>query len=506
MPRYTARTPPPRGSGLARATDISTLTRTGEAEKWKGIQSAGRAIRDISDKLFAAQQKRQAIDARLQHAQITGDIAGYVENYLHSLDEADVQSDKSRTVIHNESMAKVEKYRQNARKALDSQEARDAEELSWRIAKPGYEKKIWSKLSSRLDAYQLGVVLEKGENLVQNNKVEQAQELYRAARDEGLLAPGPAQSLINNAPERARRATRIRVDAEAKRILKDEGLPAAVAFVASVSSDILPLDLAASIIGGLEKIDELAQKTEGIKVGLRQEANNEAAVKELAKKLGNPEEWPTLDEIHDNTAILPDDKLSWEFIVKGLSEKPAIKTDWKKLLELEMKLFDRWDGNIRAKDLQTGEFSRVLIETEIASACCVDKYIDRGKMVELISRLSLDVPHRTTLKEAFLEIKELARAAPSYGTLLSVLGALHLSQGEAERAAWARAELLDWVIKESAKRDVTPQQITVRARELITSAKPVSKPAASETTPEVAPKDLSELTDKELVERMTSGE
>lgn len=49
LPRFTAETPPPRQSGLARASDISSLTRTGDIAVARAIGGVGEALGGVAD-------------------------------------------------------------------------------------------------------------------------------------------------------------------------------------------------------------------------------------------------------------------------------------------------------------------------------------------------------------------------------------------------------------------------------------------------------------------------
>lgn len=62
LSRYTAQTPPPRSSGLIRATDIGALTQTGEQAKWSGVGAFGRGLEFAGRLAFQARQHRQALD------------------------------------------------------------------------------------------------------------------------------------------------------------------------------------------------------------------------------------------------------------------------------------------------------------------------------------------------------------------------------------------------------------------------------------------------------------
>ena len=62
LPRYIAKTPPPRSSGIARAQDIGALTRTGEAAAWKGISQVGGALQQSAGIGYQAYMHRQEID------------------------------------------------------------------------------------------------------------------------------------------------------------------------------------------------------------------------------------------------------------------------------------------------------------------------------------------------------------------------------------------------------------------------------------------------------------
>jgi len=62
FPGFTASTPPPRSSGLARAQNIGALTQSSEQAKWSGVGAFGRGMSYASQLSFQASQHRQALD------------------------------------------------------------------------------------------------------------------------------------------------------------------------------------------------------------------------------------------------------------------------------------------------------------------------------------------------------------------------------------------------------------------------------------------------------------
>lgn len=89
LPRYTATTPPPRGSGLARAGDIGALTRTGEGAKLRSIAAIGQTLGGIGKLLFSARQKRKSLDDSLQWGratQKTNEVAYNLEKVVRETD------------------------------------------------------------------------------------------------------------------------------------------------------------------------------------------------------------------------------------------------------------------------------------------------------------------------------------------------------------------------------------------------------------------------------------
>ncbi|MHC4121928.1 MAG: hypothetical protein ACYSSI_00010 [Planctomycetota bacterium] len=70
LPRYTAKTPPPRETGLARAQDIGALTRTGGAE-FEALTQLGGAMRGAANLGYQAYMHRQALDDQQKIGEIT---------------------------------------------------------------------------------------------------------------------------------------------------------------------------------------------------------------------------------------------------------------------------------------------------------------------------------------------------------------------------------------------------------------------------------------------------
>ncbi|GAF91422.1 unnamed protein product, partial [marine sediment metagenome] len=74
LPRYTAQTPPPRISGVARATNIGALTQTSEQAKWSGVGAFGRGLSFAGQMAFQARQNRQALDDTIEWGTATSRV------------------------------------------------------------------------------------------------------------------------------------------------------------------------------------------------------------------------------------------------------------------------------------------------------------------------------------------------------------------------------------------------------------------------------------------------
>lgn len=450
LPRYTAKVPPPRGAGVARATNIGALTRTGAAETWRGVSQIGRAVQQGAGTLFRIQQDRQAADTRLQHGKLTSDIEGYINNLGTSLENATVQSIKQREDMLKSTMSQVDKYRQVARRGYDSADALTLEKGSWGQNRLRYENTIRGKLAGRLDDHQVTTGLDLSNQYIANGNEEEAVKNYKFMLNHNLLTPFQADSLIKQVPIKITKAMREAVDKEAQAILESNGIDDATAYVAKVPTDILPLDEKAKVIEGLKSIADVDE----IEVGLEVEANNKAAVQDLFSRLSDITTWPKDAEVRESTSLTGTDKTSWRKITKGLGNAKESVVNWKKYNDLEMKIFSRWLGRDRA------EGSKVLLETEIASARYADRFIGDEEMAELTSRLTMK-PSKSTItniRKAFDVIKEqgsISWPAPVWlGGRWSEFEAKRTSAGEASNIAKARTGLLEWVQSQKTPPDL----------------------------------------------------
>jgi len=85
LPRYTAGVSPPRESGLARATDIGALTRTGEVAELRGLGAMGAALQQVSGVLFKIQQDRRTLDNSIELGRASQRVKS---RYKQAVDEA----------------------------------------------------------------------------------------------------------------------------------------------------------------------------------------------------------------------------------------------------------------------------------------------------------------------------------------------------------------------------------------------------------------------------------
>lgn len=247
------------------------------------------------------------------------------------------------------------------------------------------------------------------------------------------------------------------VELEAMNTLMAKGLDAAISHLRTQDRVSLNAVEQSKLIGSLtraaKRLDKQAEKyTEEMK---------QAKVVELFGKLdgNNLEE----TEVEANSELLELTELAaWKKIQGGQGETLAEETDWKKYLDLEMKLFAHWNGNSRAKD------DKLYIHTEMAKAHYADRYIDEKSWAELQKYLTTKIPAKYlgSLSTAFEQIVDVSKA----GALQWWQGpAMHLflSGDEAKGAAMARRALFEWVMEQAGRnKDLHPDDVLTEARKL----------------------------------------
>ena len=212
-----------------------------------------------------------------------------------------------------------------------------------------------------------------------------------------------------------------------------------------------------------------------------------ASVDDLFKRLADPGDNPvTYREVKESNSFANlTEQETWAKIAEGMGE-PEPKTNWKKHNDLVMKLFDYWLG----KDESEGE--NTYLKTRIASARYDEKYIDDNALanINLLLGQSIDVNHLGGLKRGFEEIENIGKVSWPIGNrwFWSGFEARRISQKEAEKIAQARNSLVSWLVNDriGRKKEASEEDISIRARQLITSTK----------------ENLLELSEEELLERI----
>jgi hypothetical protein len=154
LPRFTATTTPPRASGLARATDITSLTQTGEVAKLRGIGAFGRGMERVAGYLFKAHQDRQAIDAGIQHAKATSTMNS---SHVLNLTEAGtlpVMSPAERKKFVDDYAKRHSDLASLTAKGIDNPLAKDMFRQTWETLKGRHSTAIYGVLTATLDQQQ----------------------------------------------------------------------------------------------------------------------------------------------------------------------------------------------------------------------------------------------------------------------------------------------------------------------------------------------------------------
>lgn len=191
LPRFTAKTPPPRFAGAARATDIGALTRTGEgiAAQGKGmvaraISGAGQAIQGVSNMLFRVQQERHSIDTGIQHAKATSTLNTGYTNILGELSNAPVESEAAREELRGQSSRQMQDLYSETLRGIDNVDAANLFRRSWETSKAGYDTGIFQTLSANLDKQQKFDKMTEWESLLINSTPENLSSIKEGVKQD----------------------------------------------------------------------------------------------------------------------------------------------------------------------------------------------------------------------------------------------------------------------------------------------------------------------------------
>jgi hypothetical protein len=238
------------------------------------------------------------------------------------------------------------------------------------------------------------------------------------------------------------------VDKKAMELVRTQGEDLAVEFI-NQQSEILDAGEQSKLIG---KMGTIAKNLEADFDRFSEEKQREAIGNLFGKVVGVR---PQLGH-NELDAALPamtsPEQRAWNAIVQGMSKvNSKTKTDYKKAIELEMKIFDHWAG------LDKSEGDKRSILTEFATARYADRYLDDGYWQRLNEWLQLEIPPQNigNLRASF---KEIDRS----------INRMWLTKGEAKEIAVSRGALVRWYLDErlARKKETTEEDFIVKARRL----------------------------------------
>jgi len=229
LPRFTASTVP-RGSGLARAQDISSLTRTGEQAVWQSVADLGQAGMKTGNLAADAYIKRQALDDEIEFGEATKRTVEIFREKAYEAEKTDVTMDMPdpddpdyMNTLTSFSATKRDKLLQDALKDIEDNATRLNRGFKGKRAKARFERwynanyadftdevrKIYDK---KLDSYQRTQLTSLAEAAASNGDMETA-EYYVAIMDKyELVTPERAQQLIKN------------IKAEGQKIIEEQAI------------------------------------------------------------------------------------------------------------------------------------------------------------------------------------------------------------------------------------------------------------------------------------------
>lgn len=165
----------------------------------------------------------------------------------------------------------------------------------------------------------------------------------------------------------------------------------------------------------------------------------------------------TIEEINNDPNLDEIMKEDWRNIALGLGKKEPLRkdVDWKKYVELENRLLDKWKGTT------TDETDIITFKTDIAKARFADRYISDGMFNEINTFYNMNIPDRCVgaLGTSFSEIQKILE---SPGIRWKY------NQQDAQNIAFARSALLTWLTEDriGRKKETTEDQIVAKARNL----------------------------------------
>jgi len=244
LPRYTAKTPPPRETGLVRAQDIGALTRTG-GQEFEAMQQMGGAMQKAAGLGFQAYMNRQALDDHATMGEISKratDASVEATNAVTMFDPSvgDALPNDPKNYYDG---TKVNRFDNPQKEAFINTTYKDYEAKILNLAKgiknpktrqawinsqlPEAYERITVAANAKLQEYQEQLILSNAKTAASNGDMETANEWIDIAEKHGLIGPKRAAAeRENNVEEYVTGLYRAGLHDEARKVLEASSLSA----------------------------------------------------------------------------------------------------------------------------------------------------------------------------------------------------------------------------------------------------------------------------------------
>ncbi len=210
LPRFTAETPPPRETGLVRARDIPSLTRSGAAAVWRGVSRVGEAMMGAAGLGFSALERRKKLDDVIQWGNATQKVQEIISEKEYEAERTDFKMDMpqlgdidyERTLVENSAQKRTE-YLDTAMKDVDErvrkvpqgftnrQKAKEFE--VWYAGRAGeLTRNLKHIVNKKLDSFQRAGMNKLSEDAAQNGDIETANYYIEIMDKFELITPESA--------------------------------------------------------------------------------------------------------------------------------------------------------------------------------------------------------------------------------------------------------------------------------------------------------------------------
>lgn len=324
LPEVTAQTPPPRDSGLARATDIGALTRTGAGVQWQAATRAGRALQRGAALGWAAYQKRRAVDDDIE----SGEASTRTEETALRLKDAANQFDVTMDMpdpgdrdylktLKSFSTDKREELVSSYLKDFDADVGQIVQGFSRPEIRARYEK--WSKNRRLILEYELKGLF--GAKL-QNYQLSKLDDFRIAAGENGNLELADSYADLMDKHELITPTKASQLKRNNKEIVKQAESDQVVGLVWPAVAD-MPYGEAIETIAQMEGITETDRSRLNVRRGNLERARQIQLAQEQEKERGE-----VFDDIHNGVA-------TWDSIE---AKKSLIETEQESLWQLAQKV------------------------------------------------------------------------------------------------------------------------------------------------------------------------